>query len=64
MTHQRIRHLALQRSKVKHAEFTAEMHILDPSMIIWIDEMGSDRRTALWKYGYGIRGLPPRDYSN
>ena len=63
MTCQRIRHLVLQRSEVKRAEFAAEMHILDPSMIIWIDEMGSDRRNALRKYGYGFRGLPPQDYS-
>ena len=39
------------------------MNILDPSMIIWIDEIGSDRRNALRNYGYGIRGIPPPDYS-
>ena len=42
MTCQRIRHIVLQRSEAKRAEFAAEMNILDPSMIIWIDEMGSD----------------------
>ena len=63
MTRQRIRNIALQWSEAKRTEFAAEINILDPSMIIWIDEMGSDRRTALRKYGYGIQGLPPQDYS-
>ena len=63
MTRQRICHIALQRSEAKCAEFSAEMTMLDPSMLVWIDEMGSDRRNALRKYGYGIRGLPPQDYS-
>ena len=63
MTRQRIHHIVLQRSEVKRADFAAEMQILEPSMLIWIDEMGSDRRNALWKYGYGIWGLPPQDYS-
>ena len=39
------------------------MDMLDPSMLIWIDETGSDRRNALRKYGYGIRGQPPQDHS-
>ena len=39
------------------------MQILDPSKLIWIDEMGSDQKYALRKYWYGIWGLPPQDYS-
>lgn len=63
MTRQRIRHIALQRSELKRAEFSAEMNLFNTSMLIWIDEMGSDQRNALRKYGYGIRGQPPQDYS-
>lgn len=63
MTRQRIRHIALQRSEIKRSEFSVEMSIFNTSMLIWIDEMGSDRRNALRKYGYGIRGQPPQEYS-
>ena len=29
-------------------------------MLVFVDETGSDRRDALRRYGYGIRGKPPR----
>ena len=29
---------------------------------VWIDEMGSDRRDAMRKYGYAIRGETPQCY--
>ena len=32
-------------------------------MFLWIDETGCDLRNAVRKYGYGIRGLLPQDYS-
>ena len=38
------------------------MAAFDPSTILWIDETGCDRRNALRKYGYGIRGPTPLDY--
>lgn len=65
MTHQHIQHIALQQSEAKRAEFETEMNILDTSMMIWIDEVRSDWRiwNSLRKYGCGIRGLPPQDYS-
>ena len=31
-----------------------------PHMLVFVDETGSDRRDALRRYGYGIRGKPPR----
>ena len=63
MTRQRIKHIAMQRSEIKRAEFWSEITMFDPAMLIWIDETGWDLRNALRKYGYGIRGLPPQDYS-
>ncbi len=32
-------------------------------MMLWVDESGCDRRNALRKYGYCIRGQPPQDYT-
>ena len=63
MTHQVIRHIALQRSELKRAEYWYDITMFNTSMFLWIDESGCDLRNALRKYGYGIRGLPPQDYS-
>ena len=63
MTRQRIKHVSLQRSEVKRAEFWAEFSAFEPSMMLWVDESGCDRRNALRKYGYGIRGQPPQEHT-
>ena len=37
--------------------------LLSPAwMLICVDETGNDMRT-LRQYGYGVRGIPPRDFS-
>ena len=59
---QRIQHIVLQRSEECRARFMAEISMYDPSMLVWIDETGCDRRNSLRRYGYSIRGMPPRDY--
>ena len=42
----------------------AEVMMVFPSKLcVWIDETGCDRRNALRKYGYGIRGHTPHDFS-
>ena len=63
MIHQVIRHIALQRSELKRAEYWYDISMFNTSMLLWIDETGCDLRNALRKYGYGIRGLPPQDHS-
>ena len=63
MTRQVLKQYAIQRSEVKRAEFWMEVAYIDPSMIVWIDETGFDRRNSLRKFGYGIRGSPPVSYS-
>jgi len=40
-----------------------EISYYDPSMIVWVDETGCDLRNAMRKYGYGIRGMTPQDYT-
>ena len=61
-TRQVIRHVALQRSEVARAKFMAEVSVYDPSMLIWIDESGCDRRNSTRKYGYSVRGVHPVDH--
>ena len=53
-TRQRLRRIALQRSEELRGEFMAEISFLDPNMLVWLDETGSDRRNAIRKYGYGL----------
>ena len=59
---QKIQHIALQRSDMCRARYMSEISIYDPSMFIWIDETGCDRRNSMRRYGYSMKGLPPRDH--
>lgn len=61
-TRQKLRKVALQQSEEKRGEFLAEMAFLDPSMFVWLDETGSDRRNNIRHYGYGLRGITPVDH--
>ena len=59
-TRQVIHHVATQQSEALRAKFMAEISLYDPSMLIWIDESGCDRRDTIRKRGYSIRGIPPK----
>ena len=61
-TRQVIQHIALQQSELVRAQFMAEISGYDPSMFIWLDESGCDRRDSTRKRGYSIRGITPRDH--
>ena len=61
-TRQRIQRVALQRSDECRARFMAEISMYDPSMLVWIDETGCDRRNSLRRCGYSVRGMPPREH--
>ena len=64
LSRQKIVHLALQRSKTTRITFMAEvMMMFHSNMCLWIDETGCDRRNAVRKYGYAIRGCTPQDFS-
>ena len=60
-TRQVIQHIAVQCSDDLRAKFMAEVAVYDPSMLIWVDESGCDRRHCLRKRAYSIRGMTPRD---
>lgn len=63
LTRQKIKQITLQRNDDKRGEFMAEMATYDPAMFLWVDETGCDRRKLIREYGYGIRGIPPRDHT-
>ena len=57
-----IRHVAIQRSDALRAKFMAEISMYDPSMFVWLDESGCDRRNGARKFGYSLRGIRPIDH--
>ena len=61
-TRQVIQHVALQQSDDQRAGFMAEVSAYAPSMLIWINESGCDRRNIIRKRGYSLRGITPRDH--
>ena len=61
-TRQVIQHIAVQRSDELRANFMAKISVYDPSMLIWVDESGCDRRNSLRKRAYSVRGFTPRDH--
>ena len=63
VTRQKFRHIALQRSEENRGKFLAEMSMYEPSMFLWVDETGCDKRKLQRTMGYGIRGIPPRDHT-
>ena len=40
----------------------SEISIYEPEMFLWVDETGCDLRNSMRKYGYSVRGIPPRDH--
>lgn len=58
-TRQTMHHVAIQRSDELRA---AEISVYDPTMLVWLDETGCDRRNTIRKYGYSICGLPLSDH--
>ena len=61
-TRQVLQHIAFQRDEEQRARSMAEVSVYDPSMLLWIDESGCDRRHSMRKRAYSIRGKPPRDH--
>ena len=57
-----IQHIAIQRSDELRAKFMADLSIYEPSMLVWLDETGCDRRNSTRKRAYSIRGRTPRDH--
>ena len=52
----RLSNIARQRSTQQRAEFQAECELYSPEMLIFVDKTGCDRRDAMRKFGYSLRG--------
>ena len=61
-THQRMQLIAQQRDKQLRDMFTIDVSLYKSHQLIFVDETGTDCRDAIRKYGYGLRGRPPRSY--
>ena len=48
-TRQSMHHVAIQRSDILRARFMAVVSVYDPSMFVWLDETGCDRRHTVRK---------------
>ena len=59
LTRKRIQKVALKRQLEYRADFMAEILHYPREQLVWIDEMGCDRRDAMRQYGYAIRGETP-----
>ena len=57
-----IQYIAVQCSDDLRAKFMAVVPVYDPSMLIWVDGSGCDRRHCLRKRTYSMRGMTPRDH--
>ena len=58
----KVDYTALQRSDLIRAEYQAEITIYDPSMIVFVDESGTDQRNATQRFRYALRGYCPRSF--
>ena len=56
LSRKKIRNVALQRSEERRGRYVAEVTLYSPNMFVFIDETGSDRRDAMRKFGYSLRG--------
>ena len=60
ITRQKMVMVAKQQSELLRAEYLLEMKIFlgHPELLIFVDEIGADRRNCLRRFGYSIRGTP------
>lgn len=47
---------AQQRSEELRSVFQSEISLLEPHMFVFVDETGTDKRLALRRYGYSLKG--------
>ena len=59
-THQKLCLVATQRDEFIRQQYILDVSVFKPEMLVFIDETGADRRNALRKYGYSLRGIPQK----
>jgi len=55
---QRLRLVAIQRDDFLRQKYIMDVSMYNPDMFVFLDETGADRRHAIRKYGYSLRGIP------
>ena len=50
-THKKLMYRAGQRNEALRQQFMSQVEVYDPRMLVFIDECGSDRKSALRRYG-------------
>ena len=55
----KVKHIGIQRSDLIRAEYQAEIAIYNPSMLVFVDESGTDQHNATRHFGYALRGYSP-----
>ena len=59
-THKKVHFVGRQRSDLLRAEYKADISAFHPSMLVFIDETGCDKRDLLRKCIYALRGIAPK----
>ena len=52
----KMRLVAIQQSEELRARYLAEVALHDPNMLVFVDETGSNRKDAMRRFGYSLRG--------
>ena len=52
----KMRLVAIQQSEELRARYLAEVVLYSPNMLVFVDETGSNRKDAMRKFGYSLRG--------
>ena len=60
LSRKKVQRIALERNLEYRSDFMAEILPYPREQLVWIDEMGSDRRDAMRQYGYAVLGETPR----
>ena len=61
-TRQVMQHIDVHCSDECRAKFMSEVTIYGPSMLLWIDESGCDKRNSLRNQAYSMKGMTPKDH--
>ena len=59
LTRQSIHRIVLQRSETERVAFKVHIELMDPSLFVWLDETGWNRRDSLRRRAYGLHGSLP-----
>lgn len=62
-THQKLCLVAIQQDEFLRQKFILDVSVYKTEMLIFLDETGGDRRNAVRKHGYSMRGIPLKKHT-